>query len=179
MKTTYSITKSTVECYKIRHEKSFYWADITVDHNGGKGRISIASDFGSYQHYWGACGNSFKEFLCKIGIDYAADKFGADRWFDPELTIKSYKETVLDYRRTESIEAEQARKLFNEIKELEEVGSSESEFCHVLQQQESLMKFFDWCPNLSKTISPQFRNFWKEIWPVFIQELKNETLVEA
>jgi len=178
MSAGYTIVKSNVECYKVRHPKSFYWADITLDHNGNKGRISIASDFGDYQYYWGACGKPFKEFLCKIGIDYAAGKFGADRWFDLELTIKGYKETVLDYRRTESIEAYEARKLFDEIKQLED-SSSESEFCNIIQHQENLMRFFDYCPNLSKSISPRFRNFWKEIWPVFIQEMKNEISVDA
>lgn len=172
----YTIKKSTVECYKIRHIKNFYWADITVDASKGNGRIQIASDFGDYQHYWGACGDSFKEFLCKIGIDYAAAKFGADRWFDSDLTIKHYKQQVIELRRFDNFDADKAREVFNEIKRLED-SSSESEFCMILQDQENLMRFHDHCPDLVRTISPQFKNFWKEIWPVFLQELKKEMVV--
>jgi hypothetical protein len=178
METNYTIAKSTVECYKVRHTKTFYWADITVDHNVGKGRISIASDFGTWSHYWGACGDSFKQFLCKIGIDYAADKFGADRWFDSELTIKHFKEQIIELRKSNDYEATTARVIFDEIKMLEDT-SCEAEFCQILQDQKNLMKFYDWCPSLVRTISPQFRNFWKEIWPVFTQQLKDEELVEA
>ena len=50
-----TVTKSTVEVYKIRSNE-FAWADITIDASGNKGRISIASDYGSWQNYWGACG---------------------------------------------------------------------------------------------------------------------------
>lgn len=176
-KEKYTISKTTVECYKIRHPKSFYWADITVDHNGSKGRISIASDFGSYQNYWGACGCSFKEFLCKIGIHYAAEKFGADRWFDHDNTIRHFKEQILEYRRSASINAAGARKIFDEIKQLEGT-SGESEFCSTLQSLDNLMKFYDWCPALSYSITPQFHAFWKEVWPVFINELKGELKVK-
>jgi len=180
MEPTYSITKSTVECYKIRHTKTFYWADITVDHNGGKGRISIASDFGDYQYYWGACGDSFKDFLCKIGIDYAASKFGADRWFDLEGTIRMYKSQILNDRRIDCIEEKQAREIFNAIKEIEEnCGHSIDSFQYEAQQRDVFMRHWDYCPDVHYGISPQFRNFWKEIWPVFIQELKTELLVEA
>lgn len=169
----YTITKSTVECYKIRHPKLLYWADITVDHNGSKGRIQIASDFGDYQYYWGACGCSFKEFLCKIGIDYAACKFGADRCFDSEATITSYKETIIQYRRCGNLSDVEARKLFNEIKNLEDT-SSENEFCAHLSHTNTLMDFFDWHPTLVRTITPQFKKFWNQIWPIFTTQLKNE-----
>lgn len=42
-KTEFTIEKSKVECYKIRHpESGMYWADITLDVMGTKGRISIS-----------------------------------------------------------------------------------------------------------------------------------------
>lgn len=175
MSETYSITKSSVEVYKIRHPKYFYWADIFIDDSGTKGRISIASDFGAYQNYWGACGCSFKEFLCKIGMHYAADKFRADQWFDLDSTIKHYKSIIIEYRRSGSIEASYARKLFDQVKVLID-ASGEPEFCVLIQEQPELMKFWDWCPYLSRTVTPQFKNFWEEIWPVFVRELKKEMI---
>ena len=81
MDTKFTTTRSTVECYKIRSDRGL-WADITIDANGKAGRVQIASDYGSWENYWGACGSEFKEFLCGLDIDYAAGKFGESKWFD-------------------------------------------------------------------------------------------------
>jgi hypothetical protein len=170
----FTINKTTVECYKIRHSTNSYWADITVDANESTGRIQIASDFGSWERYWGACGKSFKEFLIHLNIDYAADKFGQDKWFDEAATIKQFKREVIEYRRNDSITSEIARKIWNEIKELEEIGPYENEFSISISQCDELMRFNDYCPHLIRVISPLFRRFWNEIWPVFIEELKKE-----
>jgi len=170
----FTIKKTTVECYKIRHESNSYWADITVDANESTGRIQIASDFGSWENYWGACGKSFKSFLISLNIDYVAGKFGADKWFDEVATIKQFKREVLEYRKDDSITAEVARKIWNEIIDLEEVGSYENEFSMRLFNGEEIMRFYDYCPHLIRDISPLFRRFWNEIWPVFVEELKKE-----
>jgi hypothetical protein len=167
----FSIKKEIVECYKIRHSTGKYWADITIDAKEQTGRIQIASDFGSYQNYWGACGCNFKDFLAKLDIEYAAGKFGANKHFDSEKTLKNFKASVLEYRRNGDMSKENARDIFNEIKELEEY-IYENEFYINLNNSHALMRFFDWCPHLSYSIHPQFINFWKYIWPVLLQEFE-------
>lgn len=169
----YTITKSTVECYKIRHPSGMYWADITLDGKDNQVRIQIASDYGDYQYYWGACGPTYKEFLQRISIDYAATKFGADQWFDHEATIRRFKLDVIDYRRREFIDAKTARKLWNEIVRMED-HPNEQEFIHVMWEQKHLMAFYDHCPDLTKDITPQFKKFWATVWQVFLQQLKVE-----
>ena len=173
-KTEFTIEKTTVECYKIRHDYG-YWADITVDSQGSKGRISISSDFGNYANFWGACGSSFKKFLIDLNLDYAADKFGADRWFDQENTLKGYRIHILDYRKDETISAQLARLLWNEIEELEEC-SSKSEFEITISNCSNLMRLFDHCPEIDYGITPQFRKFWDLVWPVFIDQIKSEMI---
>lgn len=87
---TYAVTKTHVECYKLRRPGTGDgWADITLDVNGNAGRIQIASDYGSWEHYWGSCGCPFKEFLINLSKDihYAAGKFGEGKWFDQEATM--------------------------------------------------------------------------------------------
>ena len=37
-----------------------------------------------------------------------------------------------------------------------------------------LMSFFDGTPDMCKTITPGFRKFWKNVWPVFVERLKVE-----
>jgi hypothetical protein len=169
----FTLTKSTVECYKIRHSTGMYWADITIDASERAGRIQIASDFGDYQNYWGACGSSFKDFLCQIDIDYAANKFGANKWFDHEKTIGAMKETVLQYRRNCHIESDRARVLYDEIQSLD-CCYDVNEFKSELMATDELMPFYDHCPDLVYDVSPQFKKFWNTVWPIFLNELKNE-----
>lgn len=178
-KTEFTIEKSKVECYKIRHPKTgMYWADITLDVMDKQGRISISSDFGNYANFWGACGSGgFKDFLTKIDQWYAGDKFRADQWFDLDATIEGYKRQVLFSRHEGHIKAERARDIFNEIKELEGC-SGESEFVGQMWNSNELMRFYDGCPEMTRTITPRFRKFWETVWPVFIDQLKQEIEAE-
>jgi len=170
----FTIKKTKVECYKIRDEKRGSWADITIDVTGDhSGRISISSDYGNYANYWGACGSGFKQFLIDLNIDYAADKFRADRWFDLDCTLNGYKRRVIECRREGTLTTESAREIWDEIEELEDV-SNESEFTATMWNQRKLMHFFDGCPDIDYGITPQFRRFWETVWPVFINELEEE-----
>jgi hypothetical protein len=172
----YTVTKSTVECYKIRHPSGMYWADITIDASDRSGRIQIASDFGDYQRYWGACGKSFKEFLCSLDMHYAAGKFGANDWFDHDKTIRGYKLSVIEYRRNESISKEEARKIYDEINDVDTKGgcTTSNELVNYISGKDALMEFFDYMPEVTRDITPQFRKFWATAWVVFINELKRE-----
>jgi hypothetical protein len=170
----YSITKSTVECYKIRSTSIHNgWADITIDSKGTTGRIQIASDYGDWQYYWGACGMPFKEFLISLGKDYLAGKFGEDNYFDYNRTIRQYKKDILDYRKDETISAEAARDMWDELENLITYG--EREFSVGLWVDcPKLMVFYDNTPTLHRTISPMFELFWNKLWLPFMDELKNE-----
>lgn len=170
----FTTVKSHVLCYKIGHPSGMYWADITVDVTGDhSGRINISSDFGYYSNYWGACGGGFMQFLIDLNLEYAADKFGADRWFDLHRTLKGYKHRVLEYRRAETLTTDAAKDIWNEIKELEDC-SNKSEFEARMWNQSRLMKMFDNCPDIDYDITPQFRKFWNTVWPVFIEQIKKD-----
>jgi hypothetical protein len=104
----YIIEKAQCEVYMLRLRKGGgYWADITLHCHNNAGCIQIASDYGRWQYYWGACGCPFKEFLTELNdMEYVASKFGAK--------------------------------------------------------------------NMDDNTTPQFKRFWDEVWPEFINELKNE-----
>lgn len=170
METT--ITKTQVECYKIRNASGIYWADIVLDSGDDKGRISISSDFGTWSYFWGACGN-FKKFLIKINKEYLADKFNEDRHFDLIGTIKEYKNQIIDYRRNEGLDGETARKMWDELDLMHGMGSKH-EFIDGMYQSENLCKLFDTGPDYIECISPRFQKFWDQIWPCFINELNKE-----
>lgn len=168
MSDKYTISKSTVECYKIRHTSGMYWADISVDANGKQGRITIASDFGSWQNYWGACGSNFKEFLCGLDQHYVAGKFGADKHFDADATVKSYRETMATLsRRDKDI-------VLLEINHLADNYAHKDEFMMALNDMPGIKGMYEGCPDFVYTITPGFKQFWEKVWPVFVEELKKE-----
>lgn len=173
METKYAITKTHVECYKLRAQSGMYWADITIDSHATGGRIQIASDFGSWQNYWAGCGTSFKEFLTRLDMHYFAGKVGESNWFDFDKTILRYKEFVLSERRSDLMEADKARKMFAEIKLLQENGATD--FIQIMRNDcPVLMEQFDHCPDTSTDVSPQFRKFWEMVWSAFMAEIKSE-----
>lgn len=168
------ITKKVVECYQLRGvNQSSGWADITIDAAGSRGRVSISSDYGSYQNYWNSCGKPFKKFLLDLNMEYAADKFGADRHFDHAGTMEIYRLSVLERRRSEGISKEKARKVWDEIKSLNTCWYEE-DFKSKLNECSNLLAYFDWCPEFSRGVTPRFKKFWKECWLVLCEELKKE-----
>lgn len=168
------ISKSQVEVYKIRGLKHGAWADITIDANGTTGRISIASDYGSWERYWGACGCSFKEFLCDLDIHYTAGKFGVGNSFDVTATIHEWKRHVFDDRRNEYIDAEKARELYDEINRIGDEAPGLEGVKYMLWNSDHLMNFFGGTPPIQTTIDRSFVRFWDEVWTPFKQELKKE-----
>ena len=167
------ITKSTVECYKIRDLKEG-WADITIDAKDEYGRISIASDFGNWQYFWSHCGMPFKRFLTTVDKDYVARKFGAKGFLDVDSTIKNYKETLIESRRF-GMDKKKARKIYDEIKFLEKHWTGQTEFEIVISTLPNLMSYWDGMPEASKTYHPLFSRFWDEIWIEFVAHLKTES----
>lgn len=170
------ITRSTVEVYKIRTANT--WADITIDANGNTGRISISSDYGNWARYWGACGCPFKEFLCDLNISYTSGKFRCDTFFDLDATVEIWKKEVIDCRRSEGIDAEEARELFDEIIEIEEERPDLEGVKYMMWNTDKLLSFFESMPHIEMTIHPMFERFWDELWTPFTQELKKEIETE-
>ena len=174
MNKNFKTTKSTVECYKIRGTKSGVWADITIDANEKAGRLQIASDYGSWQYYWGSCGLNFKDFLISLNIDYVANKFGEGNWFDLDKTISNLESNIKEFTQYDTIQ-DLKNELLEELKNLEE-SSGKDEFVHKMWNSPKIMDMADGTPNLETSISPQFQNFWKILWQVFKEELKAESL---
>ncbi|TGE29766.1 hypothetical protein [Hymenobacter metallicola] len=175
---SFTVAKSTVECYKIRSVNGgFAWADITIDANSRGGRIQIASDYGDWQHYWGAAGSDFKAFLEGISHDYAASKFGAERWINVKATVKQYKQDLIEARREEALTQDEARQIYDEITELEhESNNSIVAAIQATTHLESFLYDTSGIPELSYEDNPHFRHFWEELWPVLLAEFKKESV---
>lgn len=166
--TTWSVTKTTIDLYKVCAPNA--WADITVDSGNNQGRISIAFDFGSWSYYWGSCGESFKQFLIGLDIDYVARKFGEDRWFDHEATMKALRAFV-------AAEVEDSEAMAEAQREMEELEDYTDQSAWVNQAYHSprLRNLWDTGPDVCTDISPMFRRFWTELWKPFVEHLRAET----
>lgn len=176
--TTFDIKKSRIEVYYLRPEGHHCgWADISIDEGDKSGRISISSDYGNWAYYWGACGSSFKEFLCGLDIHYAAGKFGTGNHFDAEATLRATRMDILRARHQESIESEEARELWDFVYEIEDCRSSES--FATLVYNSDLMKLYDCGPDIVTTIDPGFKRFWDTTWQSFVHQLKKETELQT
>lgn len=171
----YYATKHTVAVYRLRTTNpGGNWADITVDEGDKSGRISISSDLGDWSNYWGACGESFKQFLCGLDIHYTAGKMEASGWFDHDATIQEVKRLAKELKR--DFNKEQRLDLAEEIKDLE--GASRyDEYLIMLERSELVHKLWDH-PELCKGIEPGFRVFWDRVWPHFIEVLQSEIAAE-
>lgn len=169
----YQVIKSSIDVYKFRHPSGMYWADIAIDAAGETGRISIASDFGDWSNYWGSCGMPFKDFLCMIDKWYAANKFGANTWFDQEKTIAGLKEEVDRQLSNEEITPDMAEEIRDELEVLSDFNSKDA-FAVQCFNTEHLHQLWDCGPDLITDIEPSFNHFWDKVWPVMIQTFKEE-----
>lgn len=164
------IEKSLVECYRMRDGYEF--ADFTIDAHEHAGRVSVASSYGSFEYYWGACGCPLKEFLGRIDMDYAARKFGQANWFDLDKTIVGFQSQVdeeKEFKAQTWLEIIQAE--INYLKS----ASCKEELNHMLwEDSPELMSLCDHQPDVQVSIDPHFKTFWNKFWLPFVEYLKEE-----
>jgi hypothetical protein len=172
------VTKKTIECYNIRQKRDYEgWAKVIIDANGEHGHLVVTSDFGDWQFSWSFCGMPFKEFLTTIAVDYVANKFRTKDYFETEKTTQNYRKDILENRR-QGGNKEFSRKLFNEVKSLEDhygYGSRHN-FEIGLAQCSNILRFYDSDPPIYETYQPLFLRFWNEIWLPFVTDLKKEIM---
>lgn len=152
---------------------------ILPDASGETGRIQIASDFGSWQYYWGSCGMPFKEFLICLNIGYAANKFGEDKWFNLSNTIECLKQQIDEFTLYDTDADEHKKELLAELTLLTEETSTRGEFERLMWKSPKLLDMCDNIPPICTAISPAFRKFWETLWKAFVGELKNEADIEV
>lgn len=164
---------STVECYKIRRTDGVgYWADINLDLSENGIRIQIASDFGSWQYYWGTPSEDKVKFLAGLDKYYMAGKFGCDKVEDLEKTVLFYKKQVIDFRREEILDAEKARAIWKDIQTLESEAPPLTMASFIYYNLNNLTSFFIDGLDVVTVIDPGFQRFYEIVWPVFIGQLK-------
>lgn len=114
--------KGGTELYDIRFS-DFSWAFLLI--NEEIGIVSIVSDYGNWSAVWMPKHHgrqSLKHFIAEGDCDYLAKKLMRDedrRQFNCDRTIDRIKEQLLSSRRDGSIEADEARSLYDDIEGME------------------------------------------------------------
>lgn len=194
-----SVTKSVMETYTIRanHEHATIglrcWSRPVQRHDGKPddtyycGEIMINSSFGSWANTWTACGRPFKEFLIDTSFDYAFTKFMGTQLerYDGEATVAQIKRDILERRRTNSLDGEEAREAWDCVTDEDErITSDETSYGYAmwdigsrLPQRHPMRDYFNDASAWPRHTHPdrQAEGFWRELWPHFVAELAKET----
>jgi len=183
-----TVFKHQMDAYAIR--KNLEWATICVVEFPSRqgvygGEILIHSSFGSFGHSWNNLGEPFKWFLVNVDFSYLFGKFkGSDLFvYDGEKTFREILRRVLDNRLEKAISKSAARSLWDELQgEQERIESSAHDLVEVareirsfLEWDHSIMRLLDepW-EYAAKKYDGQCEGFWREIWPLFRNELQSE-----
>lgn len=145
------------------------------DDGGSWGYISVVGSFGDFGHYFGNCGGDFRSFLCGCDTHYLSSKFFGiqARVFDCDKTVDALKRVVIERRRTGSIERDQARDMFDAIRDADGNHSEESFF---MQLSTAFPRFYElelW-GYAERVMNPQAKGFFEDLWPGFVAELRRE-----
>lgn len=159
------------ECKKYSvHEKTGSWAIIFFDEPSKT--VAIHSDWGNWSYHWHNIGEqTLAEFLADCDEDYLMGKFsGRKNKFNFDKTVEAIKKDIVSQRRQGNIDGIKARIWFDEIDHIEYTDSLDV-FCMHLQNSD--MHEYDLCDApLVEEYDNGISMFMKEIWPLFVNELK-------
>jgi hypothetical protein len=188
---------TSAQTYRIRVD--YEWATIVLfgwqatgndDTPRECGEILINSSFGQWAHGWGHMGVPLKAFLLDIDRGYAAGKFlgSAALKFDGNLTVRQLQMRLLSWRKEGQLDRYEARQVWDYIEASEdELKCSANDFVNAMQYGQTeliptkaVRRFLQepW-ELLASSIDIQFAGFWREIWPVFLEQLRSEQGVTA
>jgi len=186
-----SIKRTTSDRYDINVGKSG-WATIIV---GTDGQILVQSDWGNWAHWWNCHGcKTIKHFLTGIDTQYLIGKFGGRKsHFNYEKTIAGMKKEIIHLRRDGTIQniydkyekvpysslycksiKEFVRTAWDSIDSLN--TCSVDSFMSDLMNTTPLSMIFEHPDSISIVMEPDpgLINFTEKVWPVFINELRDE-----
>lgn len=178
-----SVTEHPATCYTVRN--GWAWAYIFVRHGVGelqdgspRGWVNVAviSDYGSFGYCWSHIGSEpWQDFLADLDLHYAMNKMLGERFRVP-LTIDEAeakgRETILQYRREGSLDATDARKLWDGLTDANRDGSLDSFLRSWDDCSGGRWYAHDWWDHRWDKVNPQAEGFWQEVWPHFVAAIK-------
>lgn len=172
------VSKYQADCYHVANGydgASIFLRYWPREDGGASGYISVVGSFGSFGHYFGNTGCDFREFLCGCDKWYLSHKFFGleSQVFDCDKTVVAIKRYIIERRRTGSLEKDQAREMFEAVKDASGNNSEESFF---MDLSHTMPNFYEWeiYSMGAKVMNPQAAGFLETLWPGFVAELQSE-----
>jgi hypothetical protein len=168
-------TKSVCEKYTLIFNNKWDWAIFTIDNTG---MFNCQSSFGNYNYHWSHFGNCFKSFLINLDSGYLFTKLCNKNYFDFDEYLKSSKKVIFRMRKENEITKQQAKDLYHYFtNELDQSGYEivsyqiwESKL--VNEVCNGYLPDSEFMPRKNYDMSQ--RMFVKDIYPMFIEVLKQE-----
>ncbi len=155
--------------YQVRVPNRSEWARIWVTDDGC---ISVMSDYGDFGYWFGSPGCEFRRFLTGCGDDYLLNKFSSgEQEFDSHATERAARDLVLESRREKSIDRETAREEWDAVCNVDwscEYSRSKWYF------EETKLVDCAVSDVLKFRVPMHVQMFVKELWPLFVAQLRAE-----
>lgn len=173
-----NVNKGQVDIYKIRHDNSCIWGDITVEFGKTSAQLMINSDYGSYAYNWFSTGENPKQFLCRLNMPYAMEKLSDYKLYEPDTQKYSgeIKKKIIEGRREDYLTKEQARESWDDMLGiLDDYPGGDLLFHGLIEHKHFGDVFGDYEALPSATrVKPKHEHFWNNIWIPFVEELMRE-----
>lgn len=172
------VTKKNVELYQVRHQQGGSWCDISLSCGDGTVNVMINSDYGSFGHYWGGCGESAKAFLTRISFSYTMDKLLGTRSLyvlNEEKNLRDIRILILKARRNKRLDEDEARDAWTDMESIC-YQSTEDTYINNIAAHDSYRVLFEYYENVPchTTVNPIYVTFWERCWMPFVEQLKTE-----
>lgn len=161
--------------YTVRAEGEWATIFISLDKRKTGFQFSVTSSYIDGGHYWSSPGEDWRSFLKDLDMEYFGGKIlrGSCYQFDPDKTILTAKQSVLEWRREGTLSQEEARNMWDELESLD------CDFSY----KEQWESFVSVCPRwlqddphtvygmLMESPSRSLVGFWERIWPEFLKQI--------
>ena len=162
--------------YEVRGQHR-EWARLWLTDDGC---LSILSDFGEFGYWWTHPGCKFREFLTKCDDDYLLRKFAqGEREIDCVATRKAVQELIIGYRRDGIIDRSTARTEYDRAEAVDWANVLElNDWLNETELPDSWESIHS--ESLIRHDFPgALRGFMRQLWPLFVQQLKEELRASA
>jgi len=138
--------------------------------------LTVQSSFGTVGHYWSHMGSPAHRFFDLDQKSYFLGKLFGDKTyeFDAKNTVRQLKKMLINDRREREVDSDLAREIWEALGDLDEFDNLEVFYDRYTEYPELM----DWTtpgdiPSCQQ-ITSQAEGFWKQLWPEFVQAMKDE-----
>ncbi len=176
-----------MERYEIKNEHGDFEATIAIrgwtevgirgdTHEHGK--IIISSAYGSYSTYFGSMGKPLKQFLLGVDLHYILNRLEPASMyeFDFDATVAAVKRELLKERRRQFMEADRARKIWDEIPT--EADSRDGFIQRMMCCRSAFLNVEPWHWTKER-MKPSLVGLGRNVWDPFIAHLRAEVAAES